>query len=281
MAEAPHRLWLVPIALLLAALLFSLTSLAPATPTAEGQIAAADEPPSWLLPLDDAYIFIRFAQQVARGRSLRWADELSSGATSPAYLALVLPGQWLTDGLPGWSRWSWWVGLVTLWGLGLACARLFRAFGAPRPWPLVAGLAAYYPARQAAAMDVVEATRSERVTLKPAGTRRPEVRRTSQVRRAWLWTIAWRSLEQGRTRTVLSALAVALGAAMTVATARVGRTSQRTSQPSSVTEVNAERSGPSISTEVVDEAAPGWRWASGYTRFGMPRNSPAERDAAE
>jgi ABC-type lipoprotein release transport system permease subunit len=31
--------------------------------------------------------------------------------------------------------------------------------------PLVAALAAYYPARQAAALDVVEATRSERVTL--------------------------------------------------------------------------------------------------------------------
>ena len=137
-----HRRWLVPVALLLATWLFALTTSTPSSPAGDGRIAAGDQPPSWLLPLDDAYIFIRFAQQLARGESLRWTDELSSGATSPAFLVLALPGQWLADDLPGWSRWSWWVGLATLWALGLACVRLFRTFGTPEPWPLVAGLTA-------------------------------------------------------------------------------------------------------------------------------------------
>jgi ABC-type antimicrobial peptide transport system permease subunit len=44
------------------------------------------------------------------------------------------------------------------WGLAAAVSLLFG--------PLVAALAAYVPARWAAAMDVVEATRSERVTLR-------------------------------------------------------------------------------------------------------------------
>jgi len=43
--------------------------------------------------------------------------------------------------------------------LGLAAA-VSLIFG-----PLVAGLAAYYPARRAAAIEIVKATRSEQVTL--------------------------------------------------------------------------------------------------------------------
>lgn len=90
--------------------------------------------------------------------------------------------------------------------------------------PLVAALAAYYPARQAAALDIVEATRSERVTLKrtPPGRRRVE-RSAQRLRaaRSFTWMMAWRNLEQGRTRAILSALAVALGAAMIVASSVV------------------------------------------------------------
>ncbi|HUX75530.1 MAG TPA: FtsX-like permease family protein [Anaerolineae bacterium] len=86
--------------------------------------------------------------------------------------------------------------------------------------PLVAALAAQYPARQAAALDVVEATRSERVALKrmPPSRRlakRPEGRR--KMTRSLTWTMAWRNLEQSRLRTALSALAVALGTAMIIA----------------------------------------------------------------
>ena len=136
-----RRRWLAPAALLLAAGLFSLTALTPAAPGGEEVSADAGPPPSWLLPLDDAYIFVRFAQQVARGRGLRWTDELSSGVTSPAFLALVLPGQWLAGDLAGWSRWSRWMGLLTLWALGLACLRLLRAVPLPGAWPLAGALA--------------------------------------------------------------------------------------------------------------------------------------------
>ena len=80
--------------------------------------------------------------------------------------------------------------------------------------PLVAALAAYPPARRAARMDVVEATRSEQVALKSAGARRPESRRV--VVAPPTWTMAWRNLHAARylVRTVLSATAVALGVAM-------------------------------------------------------------------
>ena len=50
------------------------------------------------------------------------------------------------------------------WGLAAVVSLLFG--------PLVAALAAYYPARQAAAMNVVEATRSERVALERTGAPR-------------------------------------------------------------------------------------------------------------
>ena len=95
-ARPLRRRWLGPAALLLATALFALTTRAPAPPSgppsAKEPLTAASGlggagPPPWLLPLDDAYIFIRFAQQVSRGRGLRWTDELSSGVTSPAFLA--------------------------------------------------------------------------------------------------------------------------------------------------------------------------------------------------
>ncbi len=83
--------------------------------------------------------------------------------------------------------------------------------------PLVAALAAYYPARQAAAMDVVEATRSERVALRRSARSAPRKRRPPRAALNALYTLARRNLNQARTRTILSALAVALGVAMTVA----------------------------------------------------------------
>ena len=99
-------------------------------------------PPAWLLPLDDAYIFIRYAQQAARGRLFQWSDgELSTGSTSLVFLLLHLPGQWLFDGVAGWSWWGSWLGLLSLWALGLAGLRLLRAASVAEPWPLAAGLA--------------------------------------------------------------------------------------------------------------------------------------------
>jgi len=94
-----------------------------------------------VLPLDDAYIFVRFAQQVGRGQGLEWTDgQLSSGATSLAYLALLMPGQWLGDEVSEWGRWSQWLGLLTLWSLGLAALALLRAIGLPSPWPLLGAM---------------------------------------------------------------------------------------------------------------------------------------------
>lgn len=101
------------------------------------------EVPPWLLPVDDAYIFIRYAEQAAEGRPLQWnVGERSTGATDPAFTLLLIPGQWLFDDLAGWSYWSSFVGLLSLAGLGLAATSLTRAL---RPnagwWPLAAGLA--------------------------------------------------------------------------------------------------------------------------------------------
>lgn len=102
---------------------------------------AAEAPPAWLLPYDDAYIFIRFAQQTARGRPYQWTDGVySSGASSFLYPWLLVPGQWLADDLAGWSRWSSFVGLLGLWLLGLAARRLLGQADLPAPWPLVGGV---------------------------------------------------------------------------------------------------------------------------------------------
>jgi putative ABC transport system permease protein len=90
--------------------------------------------------------------------------------------------------------------------------------------PLIAALAAYYPARQAAALDVADATRSEQVTLQPPATRREEGAdiEARDLPRSVSLLLAQRALAQNRTRTLLSLLAVALGAAMTIAGDVVG-----------------------------------------------------------
>ncbi len=126
------------------------------------------------------------------------------------YAAIVLPNGATSVGMRvNWKTVSASL-LPALRDLGLSAALSF-GFG-----PLVAGLAAYYPARQAAAIDVVEVTRSGRVTIK-----RRNVRRASHRRRflptSLTWTLAWRSLAQHRLRAALTALAVALGTATVVA----------------------------------------------------------------
>lgn len=76
------------------------------------------------------------------------------------YGVLVLPNGTTSLGVPpDWDTIRLTVGSgLRDWGIAALVSLMFG--------PLVAALAAYYPARQAAAMDVVEATRSERVTLK-------------------------------------------------------------------------------------------------------------------
>jgi putative ABC transport system permease protein len=125
------------------------------------------------------------------------------------YVLIVTPNGWGALGVRSDWEMVWSNLLSALRNMGIAVAVSF-IFG-----PLVAGLAAHYPARQAAATDVIEATRSEQVTLKRTRPPRRESRR--RVTRSLTWTMAWRNLDQGRTRTILSALAVALGTATIVA----------------------------------------------------------------
>lgn len=118
------------------------TALPPAAATERQASVQFLTPPRWLLPVDDPYIFIRFAQQISRGRFHQWTDgEVSSGASSLVYPWLLLPAQWMFPDLAGWSRWSSAVGTLSLWLLAMAAARLLRGAGLPSPWPLMGGLA--------------------------------------------------------------------------------------------------------------------------------------------
>ncbi len=109
---------------------------------APGEDAVLAVPPAWLLPLDDAYIFIRYAQQAARGHPFQWNDgESSTGASSLLFALLQVPGQWLFHDLAGWSRWASFIGLSSLWALGIAGLRLLRLAEVAEPWPLAGALA--------------------------------------------------------------------------------------------------------------------------------------------
>lgn len=106
-----------------------------------GRMGVAAAPPPWLLALDDAYIFVRYAQQAARGRPWQWNDgELSTGASSTLWTALLVPPHFISGKLAVWSAWSRWMGVASLWSLGLAAARALRVARLPPPWPLVGGL---------------------------------------------------------------------------------------------------------------------------------------------
>jgi hypothetical protein len=136
-SREPRRL--AGLLLLLAALLFGRAATLLLDVLARQQGPAAV--PAWMLPLDDAYIFIRYAQQAARGRPFEWnPGEPSTGASSLLYTALLVPPHWFTDDLAAAARWSRWVGIASLAALGLAGARALRAFDLPAPWPLAGGL---------------------------------------------------------------------------------------------------------------------------------------------
>lgn len=144
---APLRRVIVELAsLALAALVFCLAvtggGRGPVAPADGAGVQSAFLSPRWALPLDDAYIFIRYAHQAARGRPLEWSDgEISTGASSFLYPWLLLPGQWLFDDLAGWSIWSRWVGTLSLFLAGAAAAFVLRSARLRAPWPLAGGLA--------------------------------------------------------------------------------------------------------------------------------------------
>lgn len=138
-AEPRRRRGLEAALLLAAAVLFGEVCSLPLELAARAGVAGA--PPGWLLPLDDAYIFVRYAQQAARGRPWQWSTgEPSTGASSVLWPWLLVPPQWVSGDLAVWSRWSRWLGVASLWALGLAAARALRAARAPEPWPLAGGL---------------------------------------------------------------------------------------------------------------------------------------------
>ena len=145
-----RTLFIEPLLLLIATAIFSIFCIAPLesmqgneTLQSEFGLAPHEEPPpSWILPFDDSYIFIRYSQQAHRGHAFEWnTGEPSSGASSFLYPWILLPGQWLSDDIQGWSWWSRAVGAAGLWLLGLVTAFLVRTLGAARPWPLATGLA--------------------------------------------------------------------------------------------------------------------------------------------
>jgi len=114
----------------------------PALQSEFGVAPNEEPPPPWILPFDDSYIFIRYAQQAHRGHAFQWnTGEASSGASSFLYPWILLPGQWLYDDIQGWSWWSRAVGFVALWMLGVVAVLLMRTLGLAGLWPLATGLA--------------------------------------------------------------------------------------------------------------------------------------------
>ena len=127
------------------------------------------------------------------------------------YVLVVTPNGWGALGVRADGATIWRSLLSALGDMGVtALVSLIFA-------PLVAALAAIYPARQAAAMNVVEATRSERVTLKRTMAIRPRDQHARRFPRSIEFAMARRNLEQNRLRTLSSGLAVVLGTATIVA----------------------------------------------------------------
>lgn len=146
MTRDDSRRWrlLAAVALLLATLSFAKICRLPIDEaTLAGDTAAASAlVPDWLLPIDDAYIFIRYAQQAARGRPFEWnSGEPSTGSSSFLYQWFLMPVHWLSDEVAAWSEWSYLIGVLTLWGLGWITFRVFRGWGYPRGLSLVSGMA--------------------------------------------------------------------------------------------------------------------------------------------
>ena len=89
--------------------------------------------------------------------------------------------------------------------------------------PLIAGLAAYYPAKQAAAMDVITATRDVGVGLIPTQTQREEgYDEDRNLPTSFTLFLLTRVIQEQRTRFLLSVLAVVIGAATTIASDYIG-----------------------------------------------------------
>ena len=85
--------------------------------------------------------------------------------------------------------------------------------------PLISAIAAYFPARRAAETDPATAARSEAMPLGYQPQTRVESR--APLPKNAVLALAWRNLVRNRTRTLLAACAVAMGAATIVASGQV------------------------------------------------------------
>ncbi len=128
------RLWILPLATLVAALLYlQVWRAAELTP---GHLSS---PEGLALPLDDAYIFMQYARQALAGQWGHYTPlaPSSSGVSGPLYL-LTLTGC-MGLGVPGpWA--AWWIGALSL-GLALSAAwRLGQRLYTHAPGWLLPGL---------------------------------------------------------------------------------------------------------------------------------------------
>ena len=138
-AAGLRRAGLAAVLLLAAAVVFGEVCTLPVALAA--RVGVPVPPPGWMLALDDAYIFVRYAQQTARGRPWQWnTGEPSTGASSTLWTLVLVPPHWLSGELAVWSLWSRWMGVASLWALGLAAVRALRVARLPAPWPLAGGL---------------------------------------------------------------------------------------------------------------------------------------------
>jgi hypothetical protein len=202
--------------LLAAAVLFGAVCSLPLELAARARVAGA--PPGWLLPLDDAYIFVRYAQQAARGLPWQWSSgEPSTGSSSALWPWLLVPPHWVSGDLAVWSRWSRWMGVASLWALGLAAVRALRAARLPEPWPLAGALCLVWsgPVGFGATAGMESAANAALVVLACAlwmeGLDRPAAWRSARVWALIVTAVLPLARPENGALTLLAALALVAG----------------------------------------------------------------------
>jgi hypothetical protein len=92
----------------------------------------------WGFPLDDAWIHLQFARNLAEGQGFSFnPGEVVSASTAPLWTLMLVPLFWLPVEVV-WSAKTLGVGL--LWISGLLCLRLGRNLGLEQNWALAGGL---------------------------------------------------------------------------------------------------------------------------------------------
>jgi arabinofuranosyltransferase len=86
-------------------------------------------------PLDDAWIHQTYARSLAlRGEWAYWPGEVSAGSTSPLWTILLIPGQWIPNGMFFWTFVLGWLGLAgSAWLAQLAYQHIIQPEGMKLP----------------------------------------------------------------------------------------------------------------------------------------------------